>query len=667
MAAHEVGWDSSNPRTRTAMVWGASLAVLSCSLVLAGTDRKVRDLGRADLSEVDASAVPYLVAVVATLLIGVALTLQVPNAVGPLFLGLSVSITAAAALDSTASLLLLAQPRRHMAWLLYLSEASFIPWLLLITWILACIPTGDPAGPRWRVWLRVVAVSAGLLLVTRSLLPGHFSAPFNGYRHPWEIHIGPALPVIRYAGGVILSSAPLVAAASLVVRYRRSEGEEKLQLRWVGFGAAVSFALLLVTAVAAAADSMVAVGISAGLALAVLPISTGIAVSRYRLFELDRLLSRTITWTLVTLVVVGTWSAVVLLVSTLLSARLDSPLAASVATLAAAGAAKPVLTAVGTAVDRRFRRRRWDALNVVNRYVQRPTGAPDPGVESVLALALEDPQLTVAYPQPDGGGWTDARGHHQPEPADGYVVERGGGVLAAVSSSATPALLADVCSAALPELEATGLRAVLKLRIEEIAASRERLSSVAVEERLRLERDLHDGAQQRLLAVLFALESAQRRPDDAGRASLAEATELTRTALAELRDLAHGLRPVHLDQGLQAALESLAVGSSVPTRVTVVGVPPEPLPNEALVAYYVVAEALSNTAKHASASHASVEVNYDGTRLRVSVRDDGNGLADPQGSGLRGILDRAEAARGSVNVVAEPGSGTCIELDLPCA
>jgi signal transduction histidine kinase len=144
------------------------------------------------------------------------------------------------------------------------------------------------------------------------------------------------------------------------------------------------------------------------------------------------------------------------------------------------------------------------------------------------------------------------------------------------------------------------LRSALQLRIAEVTASQARLSTVAAEERRNLERDLHDGAQQRLLAVLCALESTQRAGGT--NSSLGEAIDLTRAALGELRDLAHGLRPVNLqDGGLEATLRGLVGGSPLPATFQVSGIPPEPGEESAAVAYFVVSEALTNAAKHAYA------------------------------------------------------------------
>jgi signal transduction histidine kinase len=210
---------------------------------------------------------------------------------------------------------------------------------------------------------------------------------------------------------------------------------------------------------------------------------------------------------------------------------------------------------------------------------------------------------------------------------------------------------------------------LLRERVDTLRGAQQRIIDAADAERRRIERDLHDGAQQRMVAVAVTLGLAEAQlandPSHAGRL-IAQAREEAQLAVKELRELARGIHPALLsDRGLGAALEALA--SRAPIPVTVSGVPEAPLrePVEA-AAYFVTAEALTNVAKYARASEASVELATEDDCLRVSVRDDGVGGADPStGSGLRGLCDRVEALDGRLEIESPPGSGTTLTVKLP--
>jgi PAS domain S-box-containing protein len=203
----------------------------------------------------------------------------------------------------------------------------------------------------------------------------------------------------------------------------------------------------------------------------------------------------------------------------------------------------------------------------------------------------------------------------------------------------------------------------------ELRASRSRLVQASDEERRRLERNLHDGAQQRLGSMRLALRLARDRLDsDPGLAAelLESARSELDSALGELRELAHGIHPgVLTEGGLQAAVERLAERSPVPVRVS--GTPAEELPEQIeIAAYYVVAEALTNAVKHAEANEVTVSVSRDEDDVVVTVRDDGRGGADPAaGSGLVGLRDRASALGGLLEVESAPGAGTVVRAVLP--
>ena len=206
-------------------------------------------------------------------------------------------------------------------------------------------------------------------------------------------------------------------------------------------------------------------------------------------------------------------------------------------------------------------------------------------------------------------------------------------------------------------------------RVEQLTQTRAGVVDAADAERRRLERDLHDGTQQRLvsLAMNLGMARAQAGTAEQARQAIAEAHEEAKAALAELRDLIRGLHPAVLeDRGLDAALSGIIARTPIPCRLTV-DLPRRPAPVIEAVAYFVVSEGLSNIVKHAQASEAAVFVQRSGDRLHVIVTDDGVGGADPaRGTGLAGLARRAASVDGTFEIDSPPGGPTLLTVDLPC-
>ena len=251
-------------------------------------------------------------------------------------------------------------------------------------------------------------------------------------------------------------------------------------------------------------------------------------------------------------------------------------------------------------------------------------------------------------------------------------VKRDGELVAALiydrSLDDDPELVEAVVGAAAIALENQQLQREAENQLAEVRASRERVISAADAERRRIERNLHDGAPQRLVTLALQLSLIERRirddPSDAQRLVTSASGELAQS-LEELRELARGIHPAALDRGLDVALEALARRSEVPTTVSFEPGPrlPEPV---AFAAYFVASEALANTAKHAHASAATVSLQRTRTGAVIEITDDGAGGADPAGgSGLRGLADRVEALGGCLRVSSPPGAGTVITAELP--
>ena len=294
-------------------------------------------------------------------------------------------------------------------------------------------------------------------------------------------------------------------------------------------------------------------------------------------------------------------------------------------------------------------------------------------LRDTVAEALGDPSLRLVYWT---GRWVDRDGKPVELPEAGVTqVERDGERIGAIVHDPQldddPELVNAVAAAAALAIENERLEAELRARVAELQESRTKLIEVSMAERRSLERDLHDGAQQRLVALSVQVGLAKRKlhaDPAAAEALLDRAGDELRLALEELRELARGIHPAILtDRGLSPALQALI--DRAPLDVELADAPAErlPAPIEA-AAYFVVAESLTNIAKYAGAQHASVLVQRQNGHAVVEVRDDGIGGADPEaGTGLRGLAERLTIIDGRLEVVSPPGEGTLIRAEIPCA
>ncbi len=303
---------------------------------------------------------------------------------------------------------------------------------------------------------------------------------------------------------------------------------------------------------------------------------------------------------------------------------------------------------------------------------------PDPAkLRDALAAALGDPTLQLAFLAPDRSGYLDTSGQAV-DPAQLPA----GRMLAPLEPASDAALIHDAelrhepeliqvtAAAASLALEHARLQAEVQAQLEEVRASRARIVAAGDAERRRLERDLHDGAQQRLVTLSLALGMARDRasgadPDLEG--LLDSASKEAREAIAELRELARGIHPAVLTQtGLEGAIQALVERSPVATAVRAVPAGRFPAQVEA-TAYFVVSEALANIAKHARASTAVVAVRRQAEQLVVEISDDGVGGARAgAGSGLSGLADRVSSVGGSLRIDSPPGGGTRLHAQIPC-
>jgi signal transduction histidine kinase len=302
------------------------------------------------------------------------------------------------------------------------------------------------------------------------------------------------------------------------------------------------------------------------------------------------------------------------------------------------------------------------------------------GAAATVAVWLGGVVWTLVY------SWAWIVGPHsllardQSSPPPGYILRRLGIPLDVYLTIGGLVLLAAApwLTAAVAALDARAARALLgpsraeelEHQVEHLAQTRTGAVDAADAERRRIERDLHDGTQQRLvaLAMNLGMAKAQTTTVEEAHQAITEAHEEAKAALVELRNMIRGLHPAVLeDRGLDAALSGIAARMRIPVRVTV-DVPRRPPPTIEAIAYFVVSESLTNITKHAQASQAEVIVQRAGDRLHVIVSDDGVGGADPaRGTGLAGLAKRAASVDGTFDVTSPPGGPTLITVDLPCA
>ena len=302
------------------------------------------------------------------------------------------------------------------------------------------------------------------------------------------------------------------------------------------------------------------------------------------------------------------------------------------------------------------------------------------GVRDALARALHDPSLSVAYWLPDRRGYVDVDGRPVEIPAAGddravTFVERDARPIAALVHDPAlredNALLDSISAAAGLALENERLHAELRARLEELRSSRARIVEAGEAERRRIERDLHDGTQQRLVSISMALglaESKLSTDPEAARPVIEEARRDLSAALTELRELSQGIHPgILTERGLEPALVELTYRGSTPVELELGLDDRLPAQVEA-AAYFVVSESLANASKHADATAVTVRVGREDGRAVIEVADDGVGGADGRrGSGLRGLRDRVEALGGRFAFVSPPGRGTIVRAEIPCA
>jgi signal transduction histidine kinase len=549
-------------------------------------------------------------------------------------------------------------------------------WLYIVVALLFLFfPDGRLPGPRWRWVAAGLVVDAVAIQVVMDLAPGPYDAPFASAGHPFgelSESLADGLKAVTFPLLMMLLVASVV---SVWGRYERGDRVRRAQLKWLalaGLGLPLTLALSWGGYLLAGTHDYGEIGFVV-LYIGV-PVATTIAILRHDLYDVDRALSATLTYGTVSVVLVLLFTVVSFIIG-LVFGNQSVPAAAGATALAAVVLA-PLRTRVQRGVDRRIYPTRRAALEAVDELrTASNAGQRHPEqLERVLRTALRDPQLRVGFLIPGSNGFVDAQG--QPLHAEGMATPvelRGQQIGLLMSLGATSRqLLREIAKASALLVEMVRLRLEVSAALREAESSRARLLRTGYEERRRLERDLHDGAQQRLVALGMSLRLAQRHldPNTTGAASLNKlldrSVEELSIAVSELRQIAHGLRPSCLDDGLRPALSLLA--ESIPLQVDLDVTTAGAVPNDtATTAYYLVSEAVTNAVKHADATRIGLSIEQRNGQLHVRVQDDGCGGATIRpSSGLAGISDRVAAVGGALCLRSPAGQGTTVEATLPC-
>jgi signal transduction histidine kinase len=607
-------------------------------------------------SPFDPSAVPYVVAILACWVVGVFLTWRAfHQAAGWAFLGLGTAFAWSGFADLVHGGALLA----------VFNDTSFVWWFMFLALALQSTPTPRPPS-RLSSALLLTTVACAVIFQGAALLRSTRTEGPGGVVSPWAVKslAGPMAAAALVA--ILVLGLCLLASVWVLVRtFRRSQGEDRQQLLWLVAGAVPLAPCLVASFAVSFAGYDAWAGWIMTPCVITLVLGAALSVVKYRLYDVERVVSDSAAYALASGAVVAAFTLVVVTTTrSVPMVRPSSQWLTILATLAAVAVARPAYVWARNGVDRRFNRRRFDAVHVVRTGL----AAPSPDLGALMATATGDPGIRILFPA-ERDTWVTADG--LPATPGTHVVDvvRRETVAARIDfdpGRSQRTVVAAAAEEAAPEIDNLGLRAELSRQVEQIRESRKRLAGAHLEERRRMERDLHDGAQQRILAIALQLQSARvNGADTVLRDEVDRAIAHLGLTVQELRDLAAGLQPAALaGGGLRAAVEDLR--SRLPLRIDLDVVDQRFSPGVEGAAWFVIAEAVANAVKHARVDEVSITVSSAARQLSVTVTDEGVGGADPHGSGLQGLADRVAALGGSLSVVANLPAGTRVEAALPC-
>ncbi len=627
------------------------------------------------------------------------------NPIGWIFCGVGLSFATAGLATAWADHALVKEPGAlpFGAFMTWVSVWAWPPGLALIfAFLLLLFPDGHLPSPRWRP----VAWLAGLAIVAMVVPVAVTAWPIRGVLLTTITDTAPAAAPesfklaynVQVSGVLLMFILGIVSAASLLLRWRRSTGDERQQIKWFAFAAAIVVIVVILASPLVGIPEEFQV-----LALPLLPIASAIAIFKYRLYDIDVVISKTVVFTALAAFVTAVYLAVVVGVGAAINTTGPNVGLSIVATAIVALAFQPLRDRARRLANRLVYGKRATPYEVLADLAERVGEAYS--VDDVL------PRMAGVLAEGTGATRTEVWLHVGRElhravawPADGppadpialngeadtlpplpgrdrsVAVRHAGELLGALTITKPPdeplapteeRLLGDLAAQAGLVLRNVRLTADLQARLEELRTSRERLVTAQDQERRKIERNLHDGAQQQLVALAVKaklIETFVGKDAEKERAMLGDLQEGMTEALDTLRDLARGIYPPLLaDRGLAAALEAQGRKSPIPVAVTVDGIERYPQEAEAAV-YFCCLEALQNVAKYANASAARIELRGGDGELRFSVADDGRGFdpaATPLGAGLQNMSDRLAALGGSVEVESQPGRGTTITGWVP--
>jgi len=602
------------------------------------------------------------------------------------------------------------QPRNVIAWIMLLGPVGLVgPWVtlaialgegwalqvdranwpFLYAWPIAVafvFPDGRLLSPRWRWGVTLAVFSFAGFMTLAMFDPSPFYGDDAAIPNPLAGNtVGETLrvDVLNWVFLFGMLASLCAGAYAIRLRLRRSTGVERLQTLWLAWAASLVPIVLLLCllsgllgyALGVTFVDLIVFPMLLGLWVATAG-AVGVAVTRHGLYTIERLVNRTLVYVSLTALLVAAYAAITIGIGVLVGG--DSPWVIAPATLAVAVAFRPLRARIQDLVDRRYRRARYEGVRLVRAFedeVRDGRRAPEE-IGTVLGEALGDPLAELYFWLPETEAYADATGSIVKDlPSDERArreIERDDARTGVLLHDPTLLerrdLLDGVLAAAALSIEMARLRVEVRLQLAEVEASRTRIVEAGYEERRRLERDLHDGAQQRLVSLgvqLRRLQLSLPRGAEVLSPAIDQAVGEVGATIADLRQIAAGVRPARLDDGLAAALRDLARSAPVPVDVEA--------PRERVAAsveaaaYFIACEALTNAVKHGAPSKVAVRAVRENGTLHVSVADDGvGGAVVRRGSGLAGLRDRVAAHGGTFEVVSPHGGGTRVEVAIPC-